>query len=71
MSTDHQNLRLPYPRSLARDPCVEGSVRRALSTPPDDCEEGGVLGFSLIVLVVILVYCIFSASLHTTLHHLS
>lgn len=38
--TDHQNIRLPHPRPVARDPSVEGSLRRALRTSPARRQEG-------------------------------
>ena len=41
--TDHQNLRLPYPRSLARDPTKQVPIRRVLCSPPTRSKEGSSL----------------------------
>ena len=40
---DHQNLRLPYPRSLARDPTKQVPIRRVLRSPPTRSKEGSSL----------------------------
>ena len=52
---DHKNIRLPYPRSLARDPRLEGSLRRAQRTPPTCWQEGILDVFSLGFLLFSLV----------------
>ena len=44
---DHANLRLPYPRSLARDPALQVPVRRAQRAPTARAGQEGVLSASL------------------------
>ena len=63
---DHKNIRLPYPRSLARDPRLEGSLRRAQRTPPTCWQEGILdvffLGFLLFSLVRFILPPLYFAS---------
>lgn len=40
---DHKNLLFPYPRSLARDPRLEGPLRRAQRPPPACFWQEGIL----------------------------
>jgi ribosomal protein uS5 len=51
---DHKNLLFHHSRSLARDPSVEGPVRRVQRTPAAHCGQEGVLVVSLLSPVLCL-----------------
>jgi small subunit ribosomal protein S2e len=51
--SDHKNIRLPHPRSLARNPSVQIPLRRALRAPSARSEEGVLIGVRLIVSIFV------------------
>ena len=46
---DHENVRVPYARPLARDPPLQVPLRRAQRTPTARAGQEGVLGFFALV----------------------
>lgn len=55
---DHKNILLPDTRSMARDPCVEASLRRAqCSSPAGSRQEGLLSGIFLSMYLPYLISC--------------